>query len=591
MAFSFSYIVSVIDKFTEPLSNLKQHMKEVEEQTKEESSAFEKYAEAGEKAFKALEAAGIARVMEKLTMAPIEAASEMENAMEPIKAMLHFTPEGFEEFGAELEEIGAKANKTGEEMAGMAAKFATNTPQKELGEITGVAAKLSTVFRISAEESADSLALIKRRMNLNTEAVGEYADAIALMRTKQGKSFEEISNIVSGIAPNMSNYNLAAGDMVGLSAAVANVGKNARTSMGGFNSLITLMQGYNVQSKALSTDAKGAIMDVLTRAKALADKQGIGAINEKFGGAAQFVKDAIGHLDEFKKLLDATNNSAKYKGQLDKQDNDALETSTEMWKQINIQVGKLKTALGDSVKPITDSLLRTVKNVVTSFAEFMEGHKWLMKIVMVIAMVVTGFFSVVAVVLTLTTVWLAFSIFFSASLVTMTGGLYLIVIGIGAVIALIYKYWDDIVDFFKAFFNPKYWKEGWEMYKQALGDLVDWGIEKFKRLLEYTKMIFYVMTFQYDKAKDVLTKMNDEDTATAAKEAAQKAEAEKEKAEQSKKTATAKSATAEEKQASKTNVTGNIHVSAEKGTKVHTATMTSDSEDFDLGMSMSEGSY
>lgn len=263
----------------------------------------------------------------------VGAAMKFEEAFADVRKVVDGTPAQLSVLKNEILEMSKVIPTSAEGIAEIVtAAGQSNIPYQELGKFTEMVAKVAVAWDVSERETSESLAKIKTQLNLNTDEIGLYADAI-----------NHLSNNTAATAPNLVDFAkrvAAQGDMFGFTATQSLAFGGAMIAAGGetevaatsFRNMgMALADAANAPkrtraafkaigvdatkiSKAFNKDSVGTMLDVFERIQKLPEHERLSAAIGVFGREARALMPLINDTRELRRELRLVATEADYAG-------------------------------------------------------------------------------------------------------------------------------------------------------------------------------------------------------------------------------------------------------------------------------------
>ena len=263
----------------------------------------------------------------------VGAAMKFEEAFADVRKVVDGTPAQLSVLKNEILEMSKVIPTSAEGIAEIvAAAGQSNIPYQELGKFTEMVAKVAVAWDVSERETSESLAKIKTQLNMNTDEIGLYADAI-----------NHLSNNTAATAPNLVDFAkrvAAQGDMFGFTATQSLAFGGAMIAAGGETEVAatsfrnmgmaladaanapkrtraafkTIGVDANKISKAFNKDSVGTMLDVFERIQKLPEHERLSAAIGVFGREARALMPLINDSRELRRELGLVATQADYSG-------------------------------------------------------------------------------------------------------------------------------------------------------------------------------------------------------------------------------------------------------------------------------------
>lgn len=329
-----------------------------------------------------------------------KSAMDFESSMADVRKVVNFdTPKQFQQMSKDVLDLSTKIPIIPEEIAQIeAAAGQAGIQRKELTKFTADAAKMGVAFDTTAEESGQMMASWRIGFQLNQKQVVELADKINYLSNTAGAKAGLISDVVTRIGPLGKVAGLASGEIAALGATLISMKIPEEIAATGLkNMMLTLTAGSSAtksqqevfkslglsaeqMAKKMQTNAKGAIIEVLTAIQKLPKAQQSAALSELFG------KDSIGAIaplltnlktlqTNFGRVADKT----KYADSMEKEFEARSKTTSNALTLSENSSKKAGITIGSVLLPSIGELATKAGKAADKFADFAEKHPALTK--------------------------------------------------------------------------------------------------------------------------------------------------------------------------------------------------------------------
>jgi TP901 family phage tail tape measure protein len=353
--------------------------------------AMRAYGEAAKGAFnEAAVNAGIlyykTRALASAMAEPVRAAMQFESSMADVKKVVDFdTPQQFKEMSRDILELSKRIPMTAEALAQIVASGGqSGIVKQDLTAFAESAAKMGVAFDITAEEAGDMMAKWRTAFKMGQNDVNVLADKINYLGNTTAASAPLISDVVTRIGPLGEVGGVASGEIAALGASMIGAGIQSEVAATGLkNMILTLVSGEGATktqaaafeslgmnsvelAQRMQTDAKGAILDVLTAIQNLDEASRASTLQKLFGkeslGAiAPLLSNLDGLKDNFNKVAKAEN----YAGSMQAEFAARADTTENSVQLMNNRIDAAKIAIGNGLLPVITPTVEIIGKMVS----------------------------------------------------------------------------------------------------------------------------------------------------------------------------------------------------------------------------------
>ena len=353
--------------------------------------AMRAYGEAAKGAFnEAAVNAGIlyykTRALASVMAEPVRAAMQFESSMADVKKVVDFdTPQQFKEMSRDILELSKRIPMTAEALAQIVASGGqSGIAKQDLTAFAESAAKMGVAFDITAEQAGDMMAKWRTAFKMGQSDVNVLADKINYLGNTTAASAPLISDVVTRIGPLGEVGGVASGEIAALGASMIGAGIQSEVAATGLkNMILTLVSGEGATktqaaafeslgmnsvelAQRMQTDAKGAILDVLTAIQNLDEASRASTLQKLFGkeslGAiAPLLSNLDGLKDNFNKVAKAEN----YAGSMQAEFAARADTTENSVQLMNNRINAAKIAIGNGLLPVITPTVEMIGKMVS----------------------------------------------------------------------------------------------------------------------------------------------------------------------------------------------------------------------------------
>lgn len=309
--------------------------------------------------------------------APVKMAMDMESAMADVRKVVDFdTPQQFKEMQVDIVNLSKSIPMAASELAKIvAAGGQSGIAKEDLTSFAESAAKMGVAFDITADEAGEMMAKWRTAFKMNQVEVVDLADKINYLGNNTAASAPKISDVVRRIGPLGEIGGVASGEIAALGASMVGAGIESEVAATGIKNLILGMvagegatksqAGAFAQlgldatdmAKRMQTDAKGAIVEVLSKIQALDKYQQASVLKELFGSESlSAIAPLLGNLDNLQKNMGLVGDKSKYTGSMQAEFAARIETTEAKLTLAKNSAEAAAMALGNNLLPAVQSL-------------------------------------------------------------------------------------------------------------------------------------------------------------------------------------------------------------------------------------------
>lgn len=263
--------------------------------------------------------------------------------------------------------------------------------REEMRENTEQAIQMSVAWGVSAEQAGGSLATWRSSMGMTNQEARHTADVINALSNEMKGEAGELDQIFTRMGPLMKGSGLALQDIAALGMAFKASGSDvnvAGTAMKNFSKVLSLGNAMTkdqkeifsrlgldpkAMQKQMQTDAKGAIMTLLTQLKRV-PKERQNAVSMKLFGDESIAAIAplLDNLGLLKQAFEIANSNVD-NSTLDEYKSRMETTATEEAKLAQ-QTRNLGITVGNAALPAYNAFLKTMSKGVGVITEFAKEY-------------------------------------------------------------------------------------------------------------------------------------------------------------------------------------------------------------------------
>ena len=328
------------------------------------------------------------------------AAMTFESAMADVKKVVDFeTPQQFKAMQQDVLALSGTLPMAAEEIAKIvAAGGQSGIAQNDLMPFAESAVKMGIAFDVTADQAGGMMAKWRTAFSMNQAEVVGLADKINYLGNTTAAAAPLISDVITRVGPLGKVGGVASGEIAALGASMIGVGIPSDVAATGIKNLIlgmvagegaTKSQSAAFQSlgmdagqmvRRMQTDAKGAILDVMTAIQSLdADKQA-STLQALFGKESlSAISPLLSNLDNLRDNFGKVADSARYAGSMEAE---YAARSQTVENQLQLAENAFKAtaiAIGGQFLPTVGKLAGAFADNAKAFAEWIGQHQSLVQ--------------------------------------------------------------------------------------------------------------------------------------------------------------------------------------------------------------------
>lgn len=326
---------------------------------------------------------------------PLRDAVEMESSMSDVAKVVDMTDDEFSDMKNSIVEMSTRIPMSAKGIASIVASAGqAGIAKPELLTFAEDAAKMGVAFDITAEQSGDMMAKWRTAFKMNQSDVVELSDKINYLGNTTAASAPLISDVVTRVGPLGEVGGVASGEIAALGASMVGSGVQSEVAATGIKNLILGMTaGAGVtksqaaafdalglssvdMAKKMQTDAKGAIIEVLTKLKELDKDQQANVLSDLFGKESiGAIAPLLSNLEELQGNFDKVSDKSKYAGSTLEEYTERAKTAKNSMELLENAGKAASIAIGDAMLPTLKDLAASLLPTVKSISDFIKEHQ------------------------------------------------------------------------------------------------------------------------------------------------------------------------------------------------------------------------
>ncbi|WP_302360348.1 phage tail tape measure protein [uncultured Megasphaera sp.] len=359
---------------------------------KELGSKYELYKQRRNNAVQNIMAAGATAYAISL---PVREAIEMESSMSDVAKVVDMTDDEFSSMKDSIIEMSTRIPISAKGIAAIVASAGqAGIAKPELLRFAEDAAKMGVAFDVSAEQAGDMMAKWRTAFKMGQTDVVALADKINYLSNNTASTAAQISDVVTRIGPLGEVGGMASGEIAALGASMVGSGVQSEVAATGIKNLILGMTaGAGVtkaqaaafdalglssveMSKKMQTDAKGAILEVLTALKGLDKEQQANVLSDLFGKESiGAIAPLLSNLEGLKENFNRVGDASQYSGSMLNEYAARAKTAKNSLELLQNVGTAASIAIGDAMLPTLKELAVGILPTVKAFHAFAKENQ------------------------------------------------------------------------------------------------------------------------------------------------------------------------------------------------------------------------
>lgn len=360
-------------------------------------------------------APGASALSLKTVRSAISFESAMADAAKTIDGMRDDTgklTEKYSEMGKAVQEMGRSIPLSHAEIAALFAAGGQQgmTDVKELQQFATMAAHMSVAFGMGTQEAADAIGGYRTAMGLSMEQTRTMLDLMNQFANTTSASEAGIADIVrrigslggvagvqnkelTAMAATLDSMKIApevaATSLKNFFLALASGGSASKKQKEAFKSI-----GLEAaeMAKAMQSDAPAAILRVLEALRQLPKEAQLATMKDIFGKESLGgITPLLDQLDLLRSNLAKTKDEQAYMGAMQQEFENRNATTASNLTLFNNQLAEISTTLGQSVLPVINDLLKSVRPLLDGIATFFRENPGFSKAIVEVGGALAGF--------------------------------------------------------------------------------------------------------------------------------------------------------------------------------------------------------
>lgn len=342
---------------------------------------------------------------------PVMAAVNYESSMADVKKVVDFkTPQQFQQMNHDILQLSKNIPMAATDITKIIATAGqAKIPRQELIKFADSAAKMGVAFDVPAEEAGKMMSSWRIGFQMNQKQVVELADKINYLGNNAGAKADAISAIVTKVGALGKVSGVASGEVAAMGATLLGAGVQEDIASTGIKNMMLAMTAGSaatksqqqvfkqmgldskVMAKKMHTNAKGAILEVLTAVQRLKKEQRAAALSELFGKeSVGAIAPMLTSLDKLKTNFGMVADQTLYAGSMEKEYQARADTTANNLQLFKNNTTALAITLGSVMLPTLNSVVKGLGKVTDKVTDFAERHPKLTKVLVIGATATLG---------------------------------------------------------------------------------------------------------------------------------------------------------------------------------------------------------
>ncbi len=392
----------------------------------------------------------------------LKAAVDFEGAMREVNTMMGLTQEEFASFSKDVQALSSDLGVDAVDSAkALYQAISAGIPKENVLEFLRIATEAAIGGVTDTETAVDGLTTVLNAFKLPMSDTQKVAD-LMFQTVKGGKTtFEELSASLFQVAPIAAASGVSFEEVSAALATMTKQGVPTSVATTQLRQAMVALQKptkeMNEVIKAMGHESGQAMLEELGLADTLI------ALRDATGGSNEMLMKMFGSVEAGQAVLSLTgDNAAMFRDDLDAMANSAgaatgafneMENSaTRQAASMKAVFDDIKITIGNVLLPILKDLVASIKPVLESIKNWVQENPELTKTVILIAGAIGGLLVTLGPLLIILPGIIAALPILGAAFAVLTGPVGLIIaaiVGLIAIGVLLWKNWDNILNFFK----------------------------------------------------------------------------------------------------------------------------------------------
>lgn len=324
----------------------------------------------------------------------VKPAVAFESAMADVAKVTSLSDDGIAAFGRQLRHLAVtEIPMSVDQLAALAAAAAqAGVPDDDLLEFTRLTAKAAVAWEVTGQQAGEALAKLRSALGLSNDEVGKFADAVNHLSDSTASSAPDLIDFARRVAAQGEFFGFGKEQTLAFGAAMVGAGAQADVAATSFRNMgraltrgasATKMQrrgfaalGLDAKrvAKAMSRDAVGVSLDVMSRIGKLPEHLRASTMTDIFGDEARALAPLLGRLDILRDALKLVAQEQDYVGSVGREFERRARTTEYALERFRSQVRDVALALGGGLLPALRGMLSAIGPAMLRLSAFAEKH-------------------------------------------------------------------------------------------------------------------------------------------------------------------------------------------------------------------------
>jgi len=383
MAFSTEYIYRILDRYSAPLEKITRSTKKFQDSAK---TAAEKVHNLGQRMegigqsmanFRTMiGGAAVTASMFKVA----QSASALEDAMADVRRVTNLADDGLLKMQGQLQALGRSTGMSAVGLAEMAYEGGKlGIAADQMVPFVSMVMKVSKSFDMMESEAGRSVGSIRAKLDLEVDSVDRLMQRVNYLADTTSATGSQMINIIERTSGVFKTLNIPPEVTAGWAAFANQIEVSKELSASGLNQMMVRMMQMPGMLKKMLQDPKNTVIEFLEKLEKMQELKRNIKIIKIFGlEASRFVMKAVTNIDRLKDTMEKAA-SSKALGSMDREFQNILgRTSTMAFriKQTLIDTGR---AIGSYILRIFDKYSASILKISDSLRIFVLQHPFLVK--------------------------------------------------------------------------------------------------------------------------------------------------------------------------------------------------------------------
>jgi len=341
----------------------------------------------------------------------VTASKDLETAMSDVAKVVDAPAEKIEQLRLRFLELSRTIPRSAIELARIAeAAGQMGIASNDIEQFVIIVAKMAEAFKMTAEDAGTASGKLMNLYQLNLPGLAQLADAVNVLGNNTNAVERDILNVITRTGGAAQIFRLTAEQTAALATAFLSLGRTPETASMAISALLSKLQTAPAQGKEfqealdkigisaqqladeIEKDPQAALLKFLDTLKQLGRQDLSQTLVKLFGLEYQDdISILVTGLDKYKEALGFVADATKTAGAVDQEYRRGLQTLDSQLKLAGNAFTELWTALGDTVLPISKSIVQGVTAIVQTISDLVRVEPGLADLVLVLGTLAASF--------------------------------------------------------------------------------------------------------------------------------------------------------------------------------------------------------